>query len=54
MATAEICRRYGISSATFYNWKSKLGGRDVSEASRRRPLEEKNFRLKKLVPHLPR
>lgn len=47
MATAEVCRRHEISSATFYKWKSKFGGLDVSEARRLRSLEEENSRLKK-------
>jgi putative transposase len=49
MATAEVCRRHGISSATFYKWKSKFGGLEVSEARRLRSLVEKNSRLKKLL-----
>jgi len=49
MATAEVCRRHGISSGTFYKWKSKFGGLDVSEARRLRSLEEENSRLKKLL-----
>ena len=49
MPTAEVCRRHGISSATFYNWKSKFGGLEVSEARRLRSLEEENSRLKKLL-----
>jgi len=49
MATAEVCRRHGISSATFYKWKSKYGGLEVSEARRLRTLEEENARLKKLL-----
>ena len=49
MSTAEVCRRHGISSATFYKWKSKFGGLDVSEARRLRSLEEENSRLKKLL-----
>jgi putative transposase len=49
MATAEVCRRHGISSSTFYKWKSKFGGLDVSEARRLRSLEEENSRLKKLL-----
>ncbi|MCW5647229.1 MAG: transposase [Sphingopyxis sp.] len=49
MATAAVCCRHGISSATFYKWKSKLGGLDVSEARRLRSLEEENSRLKKLL-----
>ncbi|GLV28216.1 hypothetical protein TomTYG75_07390 [Sphingobium sp. TomTYG75] len=43
-----MCRRHGISSATFYKWKSKYGGLEVSEARRLRTLEEKNARPKKL------
>ncbi len=47
--TAEVCRRHGISPATFYSWKSKFGGMDVSEARRLRSLEAENARLKKLL-----
>lgn len=47
--TAEVCRRYGISGATFYKWKSKYGGLDVSEARRLKTLEDENRRLKKLL-----
>ena len=49
MTTAEVCRRHGISPATFYLWKLKLGGLEVSEARRLRTLEEENSRLKKLL-----
>ncbi len=49
MATAEVCRRHGISSATFYAWKSKYGGLDVSEAKRLKTLEDENRKLKKLL-----
>ena len=49
MATADVCRRHGISSATFYKWKAKDGGREVSEARRRRALEDENAKLKKLL-----
>ena len=49
MAAAEVCRRHGISPATFYQWKSKFGGLEVSEARRLRSLEEENARLKKLL-----
>jgi len=49
MATVEVCRRHGITSATFYKWKSKFGGLEVSEARRLRSLEEENSRLKKLL-----
>ncbi len=48
-ATAEVCRRHGISGATFYKWKAKFGGLEVSEAKRLRSLEEENSRLKKLL-----
>ena len=47
--TEEVCRRHGISSATFYEWKSKYGGLDVSEARRLKALEDENRRLKKLL-----
>lgn len=41
MATAEVCRRHGISSATFYAWKAKYGGLEVSGATRLKALEDK-------------
>lgn len=47
--TADLCRRQGISSATFYNWKAKFGGMDVSEAKRLRALEDENAKLKRLL-----
>jgi putative transposase len=47
--TADLCRKHGISEATFYNWKSRFGGLDVSEARRLRSLEGENARLKKLL-----
>ena len=47
--TAEVCRRHGISSATFYKWKAKYGGLDVSDARRLKALEDENRRLKKLL-----
>ncbi len=49
MATADVCRRHGISSATFYKWKAKYGGLKVSDARRLRSLEEENARLKRLL-----
>jgi putative transposase len=49
MPTTEVCRRHGISGATFYKWKAKFGGLEVSEARRLRSLEEENARLKKLL-----
>ena len=47
--TADICRELGISEGTFYRWKSKFGGMEVSEAKRLRVLEEENRHLKKLL-----
>src|SRR5438094_4972260 len=47
--TAEVCRKHGISEATFYKWKSKYGGLEVSEAKRLKTLEEENTKLKKLL-----
>ncbi len=48
-ATAEVCRRHGVSQATFYKWKAKLGGMEVSDAKRLRALEDENGKLKKLL-----
>jgi len=48
-ATGEVCRRHGISDATFYKWKAKYGGMEVSDAKRLRGLEDENRRLKKLL-----
>ncbi len=48
-ATADVCRRHGISSATFYKWKAKHGGLEVSDARRLKSLEDENARLKKLL-----
>jgi putative transposase len=44
-----VCRKHGISEATFYKWKAKFGGMEVSDARRLRQLEEENARLKKLL-----
>ena len=49
VATAEVCRRHGVSSATFYKWKAKFGGLDVSEARRLKTLEDENARLKRML-----
>ena len=49
VATAEVCRRHGVSSATFYKWKAKFGGLDVSEARRLKSLEDENSRLKRML-----
>ena len=46
---ADLCRKHGISEATFYNWKSRYGGMEVSEAKRLKALEVENTKLKKLV-----
>jgi putative transposase len=47
--TTELCRRYGISDATFYNWKAKYAGMTVSEARRLKELESENSKLKRLL-----
>ncbi len=49
MPLKDLCRKYGISDATIYNWKSKYGSMTVSEAQRLKDLEDENRRLKKLV-----
>ncbi len=49
---AEVCRKMGISKATFYNWKKKYGGLGVSELRRLKQLEEANARLKRMVADL--
>lgn len=51
-AVAEICRKMGVSEATFYNWKKKYGGLGPSELKRLRQLEEENRKLKQLVADL--
>ncbi len=48
-ATDEVCRRHGISTTTFYKWKARYGGLEVSEARRLKALEDENRRLKKLL-----
>jgi len=45
----ELCRRHGISTATFYAWKAKFGGMEVSDAKRLRALEDENGKLKRLL-----
>jgi len=47
--TADLCRKHGVSSATFYKWKSKFGGMDVSDIAKMRTLEDENRRLKRLL-----
>lgn len=52
MAVVELCRKYGISDATYYNWKAKYSGLSVSELKRLKALEEENRRLKQIVADL--
>lgn len=47
--TADVCRKHGVSSATFYKWKARYGGLDVSDAKRLRSLEDENAKLKRLL-----
>src|SRR5215471_2088739 len=49
LKTADLCRKHGISGASFYNWKAKYGGLEVSEAKRLKGLESENAKLKKLL-----
>ena len=49
LSIAEVCRRHGISDATFYTWRSKHGGMEASDAKRLKALEEENRKLKKLL-----
>ena len=48
-SATDLCRRHGISDATFYKWRSKYGGMEVSDAKKLKALEEENRRLKKLL-----
>jgi putative transposase len=48
-ATGDVCRKHGVSSGTFYKWKAKFGGLDVSDAKRLKALEDENGKLKKLL-----
>ncbi len=47
--TAELCRKHGMSSASFYAWKAKFGGLEVSDAKRLKSLEDENAKLKRLL-----
>ena len=49
LSAPDLCRKYGISDATFYTWRKKYGGMEVSEARRLKALENENVRLKKLL-----
>ena len=50
--TGDLCRRHGVSTATFYKWKAKFSGMDVSDARKLRALEVENARLKRIVADL--
>jgi len=52
ISITELCRKYGISDATYYNWKAKYGGMTVSDAKKLKALEDENGRLKHLVADL--
>ena len=52
LKVAEICRKHGISDATFYNWKNKYSGMTISELKRLKELEYENARLKKMYANL--
>ena len=49
IAVTELCRKHGVSSPTFYKWKAKYGGLDVSEARKLRALEDENAKLKRML-----
>ena len=49
VSASDLCRKHGISDATFYTWRSKYGGMEVSDARRLKALEDENRRLKKLL-----
>ncbi len=49
VGTAEVCRKHGVSSATFYKWKAKFGGMDVSDARRLKAVEDENAKLKRML-----
>ncbi len=49
LAVAELCRRHGFSEASYYLWRSKFGGMNVSDAKRLKELETENIRLKRLL-----
>ena len=52
VAAKELCRKHGMSDATFYKWKAKFSGMEISEARRLRDLEDENRKLKRLVADL--
>jgi putative transposase len=53
MSTSEVCRKHGISDATFYKYKAKFGGMSVSDAQKLKALELENARLKRLLAEQP-
>ena len=52
LSASELCRKYGVSDATFYKWRSRFGGMEVSDARKLKALEEENRRLKEIVADL--
>lgn len=52
ISVTELCRKYGISDATYYNWKAKFGGMELSDVRRLKQLDEENRRLKTIVADL--
>lgn len=52
ISVKDLCRKHGISDATYYNWKAKFGGMEVSDARRLKALEEENRKLKRIVADL--
>jgi putative transposase len=52
LKTAEICRKHGISDATFYKWKAKYAGMEISDLRKMKALEEENSKLKRIVADL--
>ena len=49
LSATELCRKHGISDATFYNWRSKYGGMEISEAKRLKQIEDEHAKLKRLL-----
>ncbi len=49
LSAADVCRKHGVSDATFYKWRSKFGGMDVSDARKLKSIEDENRKLKKLL-----
>jgi putative transposase len=49
LSASDVCRKYGVSDATFYKWRSRYGGMEISDARRLKTLEDENHRLKKLL-----